>query len=309
VKPTVVVTHPLFGAVIDRDLRPHARVILARTRAALLRALPKADGLVTLLLDRVDDALLARAPRLRAVGNVAVGVNNIDLAACARRGVRVCNTPKVLTRATAETALALLLAAARRLPEGERLCRSGRFRGWEPDMLLGLELKGRNAVIVGPGRIGRETGRLLRALGLTVEYVGRGEPEARLRARLRRAQVLSIHLPLTRETRHWLDARRLALLPRDAIVVNTSRGPVIDEKALIRALAGRRIFAAGLDVYEREPVIPASLRRLPNAVLLPHLGSATRETREAMARAAVTGVIGILRGKRPWNEVKIRRNG
>jgi lactate dehydrogenase-like 2-hydroxyacid dehydrogenase len=299
----VVIAHPLAPHL--RKLLP-GKVTLATTPAALKRELAKADALVTLLTLRVDAKLLDQAPRLRVVGNIAVGVNNIDLAECARRGVKVVNTPRVLTRATAELTLALLLAAARRLPEGEALCRSGRFRGWAIDMLLGLELRGRHAVILGPGQIGRETARLFRALGISTEFISRRDTERQIATKLRRAQILSIHAPLTPETRHWLGARRLALLPRDAIVLNTARGPLVDEKALIRALKNRRVFAAGLDVYEHEPEIPRALRRLPNVVLLPHLGSATRETREAMARLAVTGVAQVLGGKRPWNLVKFR---
>lgn len=305
-KPTVVITYPFHPEVIQRELKPKARVILAPTRAKLLKALAQADGLITLLFDRVDEDLLAHAPKLRVVGNVAVGVNNIDLAACRQRKLTVVNTPKVLTRATAELTLTLLLAVAKRVPEGEALCRSGRFKGWAPDMLLGHELKGCHAVIVGAGRIGRETARLFRALGLTVEFISRDDAESSIQRKLRRAQVLSLHLPLNRQTHHWLSRARLRLLPRDAIVLNTARGPVIDEKALIQALQDRRIFGAGLDVYEREPEIPRALRRLSNVVLLPHLGSATEETRAAMASLAVQGVLGVLNGKRPWNTVRLK---
>ncbi len=268
------------------------------------RVLKTADALITVLSTRVDDALLAKAPKLKVVANYAVGYNNIDVEACARRGVRVVNTPKVLTRATAELALTLLLAAARRVPEGEAMCRAGEFHGWEPDMLLGLRLEGRNAVIFGAGRIGTETARLFEAIGMTVEFIKRDTPQREVTAKLKRAQVLSLHAPLTPQTQHWLDAKRIALLPRDSIIINTARGPVIDEAALIRALKARKIFAAGLDVFEREPEIPAELRKLPNAVLLPHLGSATVETRAEMASLAIQGVLQILRGGNPWNEIK-----
>jgi glyoxylate reductase len=312
-RPLVLLTHPFLPDVIRAELEPHARVRVARTRAEQLRQVAAADALICDFSFPVGEALLARAPRLKAVGNVAVGVNNIDLAACARRRVGVVNTPGVLTRATAELTLTLCLAAARRVPEGERLCRSGGFQGWEADQLLGLELRGRHAVLVGRGRIGRETERLFRGVGLTTEWITRADGPAAILRKLQRAQVLSLHVPLTPETRHWLDARRLAALPRDAIVLNTTRGPVVDEAALIRALRARRIFAAGLDVYEREPEIPAALRRLPNVVLLPHVGSATRTAREAMTRLAVRGVLqclrnwrpgrGVLRGQRPPNWV------
>lgn len=304
--PTVVLTHPIHPEVIRDELAPHALVVIARSREALHRALPKADGLITLLTDQVTDDWLKKAPKLKVIGNDAVGVNNIDLAACRLRGIRVVNTPEVLTHATAELALALLLAAARRIPEGEALCRSGRFRGWAPDLLLGLELRGRHAVLVGKGRIGQETGRLFRAIGLTTEWITRGDSESTIHRKLGRAQVLSMHVPLTPETHHWLNSKRLSRLPAEAIVINTSRGKVIDESALIRALQRKKIFAAGLDVFEHEPRIPASLRKIPNGVLLPHLGSATRETRRAMAQLVVSGVLGILNGKRPPNEVPFR---
>lgn len=306
-KPLVVLTHPLLPDVVQSELRPYARVVIARTRPKLLKALKNADGLISLLTCRVDDELLRAAPKLRAVGNFAVGYDNIDLAACAARGVRVVNTPDVLTRSTAELTLALLLAAARRFPEGEALCRANRFKGWEPDMLLGQELKGRSAVIVGPGRIGLETARLFRAVGLKVSFITSQDSEATIRSKLKKAQVLSLHLPLNAKTRHWLNRARIALLPRDAIVLNTTRGPTIDEKTLTQALRSRRLFAAGLDVFEKEPWIPVTLRKLPNVVLLPHLGSATRQARQGMAELAIRGVLGILSGKRVRNEVKYSR--
>jgi lactate dehydrogenase-like 2-hydroxyacid dehydrogenase len=278
--------------------------VFTRTHAEFQKHLPQADALITCLSDRVDTSLLTRAPKLRAVANYAVGYDNIDMKACHDCGVRVTNTPDVLTRATAELALALLLAAARRIPEGESLCRTGRFRGWEPSMLLGLELEGRTAVILGQGRIGQETAKLFRGIGMKTLFITRHHTPAQIRALLKRAQILSIHTPLTPATRHWVNRQRLSLLPKDAIVINTARGPVIDEAALAQALRAKRIFAAGLDVYEREPKIHSALRQLNNVVLLPHLGSATEQTRLAMARLAAHGAIGILSGKHPANEVR-----
>lgn len=270
--------------------------------AELDEALPSADALICLLTLPVDEALLARAPRLRVVGNHAVGVDNIDLAACRARGIAVVNTPDVLTRSTAELALTLLLAAARRIGEGERLVRAGDWTGWAPDQLLGLELAGRHAVIVGPGRIGEETARLFEAIGLSVERLGRAD-DREVDAALARAEVLSLHMPLSAETRGWLSAARIAQLPRDAIVINTARGPIVDEGALASALAARRLFAAGLDVYEREPEIDMRLRELENVVLLPHLGSATRSAREGMAGLCARGVRQALAGEQPPNRV------
>ncbi|MGE0614612.1 MAG: 2-hydroxyacid dehydrogenase [Bacteriovoracia bacterium] len=299
----VALTYPLPRRVIDDVVKPWADVTLVRTRAELIRALPRMDGVLTLLTDRVDEPLLQRAARLRAVGNVAVGYDNIDLNACQRRGIAVLNTPDVLTRATAELTLALLFATARRISEGNALCRSGRWRGWDPGQLIGQQLQGRRAVILGRGRIGRETAKLLRALGIRAEFITRTDRPSAIANKLNRAQILSIHAPLTPKTRHWLNAYRLGLLPPDAIVLNTSRGPLIDEAALAAALARKQIFAAGLDVYEHEPRINPRLRKLPNVVLLPHIGSATAQTREAMARLAAQGVINVLRGKRAKNRV------
>lgn len=303
-KPRVVLTYPIHSEVIETELKPFAHVDLVTDPKKLPEALQKADGLITLLTQPVKDNLLAKAPRLRVVGNMAIGVDNIDLKACARRGITVVNTPDVLTRATAEIAVTLLLAAAKRLPEGEALCRKGQFKGWAPDMLLGLELKGRHAVIVGKGRIGKETGKIFKALGLKVEFITRMDSTSQIENKLRRAQVLSLHMPYQESTKHWLNRRRIELLPSDSIVINTARGPIIDEKALIQALKQKRIFAAGLDVFEREPEIPKALRQLPNVVLLPHLGSATQETRRAMASLVVRGTLGVLSGKRVPNTVK-----
>lgn len=302
-RPVVVVGYPIDERVRREVLEPDFDVRMLSEGDPLEPALSDADGLVTLLTRRIDASVLDAAPRLRVVGNVAVGVDNIDLEACKARGVRVVNTPDVLTRATAELALTLLLAAARRVPEGERMCREGRFAGWRIDMLLGLELQGRKALIVGKGRIGAELGRLLSALGLEVGYVTRDTPKETADQLLSEAQVISLHLPLRDDTRHWLNRERILWLREDAIVINTARGPLIDEEALIDALEERRIFAAGLDVYEREPHIPERLRRLDNVVLLPHLGSATRKTRYEMARLAAEGVAAVLRGERPANLV------
>jgi glyoxylate reductase len=307
-RPTIVLTHPLFPEIVRQELEPFANVIVAKTPSALRKALPKADGLLCLLTDRVTSFELDRAPRLRAVANFAVGVNNIDLKECQKRGIRVANTPDVLTRSTAELALALLLACARRIPEGEAICRKDAFSGWTPDYLLGLELKGRHAVLAGPGRIGKETGALFQALGLTVEYLARNSGPLQIRRALGRAQVLSLHFPLTPETHYWLGPERIALLPRDAIVLNTTRGPTVDEKALTAALRKKQIFSAGLDVFEREPRIPAALRKLPNCVLLPHVGSATLQARHAMARSAIQGILGLLNGQRIPNEVKLKKS-
>ena len=306
-QPMVVLTHELPAHIVRKELDPHFRVKIASTPGQLKAALKTADGLVTLLTVAITKELLDGAPHLKAIGNVAVGFNNIDLKACAQRGIRVTNTPDVLTGATAELTLALLLAVAKRIPEGETLCREGKFKGWEYDMLLGQELKGRRAVILGRGSIGVAFSKLLLALGVQSEFITRGDSPASIAEKLSRAQIFSIHVPYSTETHHWLNAKRIAALPADAIVLNTARGPIVDETALIAALKAKKIFGAGLDVFEAEPKSPAALKALTNVVLLPHLGSATQSTREAMARLACSGVAAILMGKNPSNEVKLEK--
>lgn len=262
-------------------------------RRTLLRRAALADGLLSMLSDRVDAELLEACPRLKAVANYAVGYDNFDLAAADARGVLLTNTPEVLTDATAELAWALILACARRIPEGDRLTRSGRFRGWDPLLLLGTQLRGKRLLVVGPGRIGRAVAGIARGFGMRVTLAGRG------RLPLEAADVVSLNVPLSPSTRHLIGRRELRRMKPTAILVNTARGPVVDEAALVEALRGRRILAAGLDVYEREPGLARGLARLPNAVLLPHLGSATLEARSAMGLRAARNLARALSGKRP----------
>ena len=302
--PTVVMTYNIFPEIVHSKLKPNAKVVIAKTRSELKKALIRADALISLLSDSIDKELLDYGRNLRVVGNYAVGVDNIDLRECRKRGIAVVNTPGVLTRATAELALTLLLAVARRVPEGEKLCRNNLFKGWKPDLSLGQELKNRHALIVGKGRIGKETAKLFKAIGLRVDWITKADGRKQTALKLRKTQILSLHVPLTKNTKHWLDKQKISLLPKDAIVINTSRGSVIDEKALIAALESRKIFGAGLDVFENEPVIPLRLRRLKNVVLLPHIGSATFKTRKAMADLVICGILSVLRGKRPLNLVQ-----
>ena len=264
--------------------------------------LADADALVCLLLDRVDAALLARAPRLRVVANCAVGYDNVDVAAATAAGVAVTNTPDVLTEATAELTFALMLAAARRLPEGERLARSGQWEGWRLDQLLGVGLAGKTLGIVGMGRIGQAVARRAGCFNMRVIASGRGEgvPVDELFAE---ADVVSLHCPLTPETRHLVNAARLARMKPTAILVNTARGGCVDEPALAAALGDGRIFAAALDVFAHEPEIDAGLLSCPRLVLAPHIGSATTETRTQMAQLCADAVIAVLAGRRPGNLV------
>jgi glyoxylate reductase len=261
-----------------------------------------ADGVVAVLTVRVDDAFLDRVgPQLRVVANYAVGVDNIDLEAARRRGIVVANTPDVLTRATAELAVALMLCLLRRVAEGDRFVRRREPWRFSLEFMLGEGLEGKVLAIVGPGRIGRETARLGEAFGLTTVLVGRDDD---LSAALDRADVVSLHCPLTETTRHLIDAAALARMKPTAVLVNTSRGPVVDEAALADALHEGRIAGAALDVYEFEPNVTESLLGLENVVLTPHLGSATRETRNAMGMLCVEALRAVLvDGRVPANAV------
>lgn len=265
-------------------------------------ALPEADALLCLLTDVVDAELLDAAPRLRVVGTVSVGYDHVDLAACAARGIVVVNTPGVLTEATADLAFGLLLAAARLFRQGGEAVTSGAWTGWRMDDFVGLDVSGATLGLVGYGRIGQAVARRAEGFGMRVLHTSRsgGMPLDDL---LRSSDFVSLHVPLTPETRHLVGARELALLGPDGVLVNTSRGPVVDEAALAAALGSRGIFAAGLDVYEDEPAVHPDLRASPYAVLLPHVGSATRKTRRAMTTLAATGVAAVLAGETPPNVV------
>jgi glyoxylate reductase len=273
---------------------------LPPSRAELLARAAQADAMVTLLTEKVDAELLGQAPALKVVANHAVGVDNIDVKACTARGVWVTNTPDAVTESTADFTWALILAVARRLREGERLIREGRFRAWAPTMLLGLELNGATLGIIGLGRIGKAVARRAAAFGMQVLHTSRSGGVA-LDELLERCDVVSVHCPLDARTHHLIDAQRLARMKRGAILINTSRGPVVDEAALVAALEAGHLGGAGLDVFEREPEVLPALLECENALLVPHIGSATSETREAMARTACRGLARILHGERPPN--------
>lgn len=279
------------------------------TRSELLAGVADAAAVVCLLTDRIDAELLTAAPALRVVANVAVGFDNIDVTACTARGVVATNTPGVLTEATADLTWALLLAAARRLGEGERLVRAGEWEGWSPTQLVGQPVHGRTLGIVGLGAIGTAVARRAAGFGMTVLHTSRsahpaaeaetGAVRVALDELLRRSDVVSIHCPLTDETRHLLDAAALARMKPTAVLVNTARGAVVDEAALVDALRQGRLGAAGLDVYEREPALAPGLAELDNVVVLPHLGSATTDTRAAMVELACANVVAVLAGSTP----------
>jgi glyoxylate reductase len=260
------------------------------------------EGLVTIPVDPVDGAFLdGVGPQLRVVAQFGVGYDNVDLPAATERGVLVTNTPDVLIRAVAELTIGLILALLRRIPEGDRLIRRGDPWQLEPTFLLGRELAGRTLGLVGYGSIGREVGRLGEALGMRVLHARRtgGTP---LRDVLAEADVVSIHTPLTEATTRLIGAEELAAMRRDSVLVNTSRGPVVDEQALVEALQRGTIAGAALDVFEREPEVPAALLELDNVVLTPHVGSATVEAREAMGMLCVEALRAVLlEGRAPGN--------
>jgi glyoxylate reductase len=284
-------------------------------RADLLELVAGADAILTLLHDRVDEELLeAAGPQLRCVANVAVGYDNVDVEAASRRGVVVTNTPGVLDDATADLTMALILAATRRVVEGDRLIRSGRSWTWGMSFMLGSGLRGKLLGIVGLGGIGRRVAQRARAFGMKIAYHSRHPAPAAVVAELEaerlpldqllaRADLVSLHCPLTPETHHLIGAAELASMKPSAVLVNAARGPVVDERALAAALAARDIAAAGLDVYEQEPRVEPALLGLENVVLSPHLGSATVETRTAMAELAARNAISVLRGEGPLTPV------
>ena len=259
------------------------------------------QGLICVLTDRVDEPLLDASPGLKVVANIAVGYDNIDASAAARRGVVVTNTPDVLTEATAELTWALILAAARRIAEGDRLVRRGAWKGWAIDFMLGTELRGKQLGIIGRGRIGRAVAAKAPAFGMTAVFA---KQDMSIDELLISSDVVSINTSLRPDTRHLIDRRALMRMKRSAILVNTARGPVIDEEALAWGLQEHLIAAAALDVYEKEPIVHEALLTMENVVLAPHLGSATRETRTAMIDLAVRNVIEVLQGREPLTPVK-----
>ena len=272
-------------------------------RTLLLERLNGCVGMISMLNDVVDDAVFAAGP-LRVVAQHAVGVNNIDLAAAQARGVAIAHTPGVLTDATADLAMALLLSAARRIVESDRYVRAGKFEGWSPTLMRGMDLNGATLGIVGLGRIGRAVADRAKAFGMKIIHHNRtsGVP---LQELLQTSDVISLHCPLTEDTHHLIDAAAFAMMKNTAILINTARGPVVDEEALVHALQTKAIAAAGLDVFEEEPVVHPGLMTCDNAVLLPHIGSATMGTRKRMAEMVAENIILALAGKPLSNPVEL----
>jgi glyoxylate reductase len=300
----VFVGQPLVEPSTAEILAPHAVVTgggdLPRSEWPLLA---DADALLPTPRERITAEVLGAAPRVRIVASHSVGVDHVDLAACRARGILVTNTPDVLTDATADLAWSLILAVARRLREGEALARSGTWDGWKPRELLGVSLAGKTLGIYGMGRIGRAVARRAEAFGMKVSTHEKDGTNEELKRFLSKVDVLSVHVPLTEDTRGRFGAAEFSWMKEGAILINTARGPIVDEEALAAALQAKHLFGAGLDVFRREPQIEAALLGLPNVVLLPHLGSATTETRLAMARLACTEIARFFRGEPPLNPV------
>jgi glyoxylate reductase len=310
--PSILITRRLPSSVIAK-LSAVAEVDVytgdAAIPAAELRArVAGKDALVSLLTDAVDRSVIDAAPALKAIANVAVGYNNIDVPYARARGIVVTNTPDVLTESVADFTWAMILAITRRLSEGERLVRRGEWKGWALDLLLGMELRGKQLGLVGLGRIGRAVAARAGAFGMRVAYTSRTEAAGvgeamQLDRLLLTSDVVSLHVPLTPQTTHLIDKRALTRMKRSAYLINTARGPVVDEAALAWALQHHLLAGAALDVYEHEPAIHPELRSLENVLLVPHLGSGTTETRTAMADLAADNVLAVLSGRAPLTPV------
>ena len=311
-RPSVLVTKRIPSAPLARleaacDVDLNAGDYLSHEQ--LVERVRGKQGLVALLTDSVDRAVIEAGPELKVISAVAVGYNNIDVAAARERGIVVTNTPDVLSEASADLTWALILAITRRVVEGDRLVRGGGWKGWALDFMLGSDLRGKQLGIVGFGRIGQAVAARASAFGVRVAYQSRraqGPPEFKqmpFDKLLATSDILSLHCPLTEETTHLIDQAALARMKRSAYLINTSRGPVVDEAALVWALKNRMISGAALDVYEEEPKVHPELLTLDNVVLAPHLGSATTETRTAMADLAVRNVVAVLSGEPPVTPV------
>jgi glyoxylate reductase len=304
VKPNVLLTRKIPSAAFERlaaaceaDLHDGPKAL---DPAELKRRVADKEAVICLLTDRIDGAVVEGAPRLKIVANVAVGFDNIDVPAVKSRGIVVTNTPDVLTEATAELTWALLLTLARRVAEGDRLIRRGGWTGWALDFMLGTELRGKQLGVIGRGRIGRAVAAKAPAFGMTAAFA---RHDMSLDELLVSSDVISLHTPGGPETRHMINRRTLARMKRSALLVNTARGSVVDEEALVWALNEHLIAGAALDVYEHEPSVHPGLLAMENVVLAPHLGSGTRETRTAMADLAVRNVIAVLAGQPPLTPV------
>jgi glyoxylate reductase len=290
----------------DLKVSPYDRVL---KRKELLREVKGVDALLCLLTDKVDGKVMdAAGPQLKIIANYAVGYNNIDVEAATKRGIMVTNTPGVLTNTVAEHTIGLMCAIAQRIVEADKFTRAGKYKGWEPMLLLGTDLKDKTLGIIGLGRIGTRVAEIAKnGFGMKVIYYDKRRNKkyrfATIKTILKKADFVSLHVPLLPSTRHLIGKKELKMMKQSAYLINTSRGPVIDEKALVKALKKKQIAGAALDVFEKEPKLSRGLAKLDNVVLTPHIASASKETREKMAVMAAENIIIALRGEKPKNLV------
>lgn len=314
----VLITEPIIDAVVDK-LEQHFIVDVGNrgdfnSEKNLIDAIPDYDALLSMLSNPITKEVIEAGKNIKVIANHAVGYNNIDLKAAAQNNIKVANTPDVLTESSADCAMALMLATARKICEAQQYLRAGKFEGWEPLGFLGLELNGSTLGILGMGRIGRAVARRAKAFGMNIIYHNRSRASNKQEAELEasymesveelagNSDVLSLHCPLTDETHHIVNEAVLSALPDHGIIINTSRGAVIDEAALAEALHDKTIAGAGLDVFEEEPKIHPNLLTAPNCVMTPHIASATRKTRKAIGMLAADAIIAVLQGK-PASEI------
>lgn len=284
------------------------------TKNEIIKHAKNADGIISLLSDQIDKEIIDNLPKCRVIANYAVGYNNIDIEYADKKNIIVTNTPDILTDATADLAMALLLGCARRIPEGEAFLKAGKFRSWEPELMLGYELNCKTIGIIGAGRIGQATAERAKAFGMKIIYFNKsrkldfekktGAKKASLNQLLKKSDFISLHVPLNAKTYHLLNTENLKLVKKNCIIINTARGEVVDEKFLIKLLKQNKIYAAGFDVFENEPNINKDLLKLKNVLALPHIGSATIETRSAMAKLAADNVIGVLKRNKALTPVR-----
>ncbi|MGI1690743.1 glyoxylate reductase [Thermoanaerobacter uzonensis] len=296
----------LLRKYCEVEVSPYDRML---TKEELLEKVQGKNAVITQLTDKVDKEFFEAAKDVKIVANYAVGFDNIDLEEATIRGVYITNTPDVLTNATAELAWALLFATARRVVESDKFMRSGKFQGWAPMLFLGKGVTGKTLGIIGAGRIGQAFAKMAKGFDMKILYTARspkkefeeetGAQYVDLDTLLKESDFVSIHVPLTPETRHLIGEKELKLMKKSAILINTGRGPVVDEKALVKALKNKDIYAAGLDVYEREPMFEEELAQLDNVVMLPHIGSATEEARRDMSILVAQNIIDVIEGRVP----------
>ena len=317
-KPKVFVTQNIPQAGLDLLMKECEVFVNTEDRvlskAEIMEQLKGMDGMLCLLTDEIDGEIMDAEPNLKVISNYAVGFNNINVDEATKRGIPVTNTPGVLTETTADFAWTLLMGIARRLVEADKFTRAGKFKGWRPRMLLGSDIYGKTIGIVGMGRIGQAMARRAKGFNMNILYYDEYRPDAKLEKELgityvpfdellQKSDYVSIHVPLMESTHHLIGERELKLMKKTAYLINSARGPIVDEKALVKALQEKEIAGAGLDVFEDEPELAPGLAELDNVVIAPHIASATIETRSKMATMAAEGCLSVLKGEKPVNLV------